>query len=138
VPSKARRIIIVSGLLLTAWFLVVAVWAVRPQTDAVPVGTDYTLSPPRLVSVEVRCNSLFDSSARPDEPLPTLTPQPATTPPVPELAFQRTPCELVRRNARILLAIDVAFYLLVMGAGIAVLTRRRGTVEPVPFAQASV
>jgi len=138
VPSRTRRIIILSGLLLTAWFLVVAVWAVRPQTDAVPVGTDYTLSPPRLVSVEVRCNSLFDSSARPDVPLPTLTPQPATTPPVSELAFQRTPCELVWRNARIVLAIDVAFYLLVMGAGIAVLARRRGTVEPVPFAQASV
>lgn len=127
-----------SGLLLTAWFLVVAVWAVRPQTDAVPVGTDYTLSPPRLVSVEVSCNSLFDSAARPDEPLPALTPQPVMTPRAPELAYQRTPCELVRHDARIVLAIDVAFYLLVLGAGIAVLARRRGTIEPVPFAQASV
>lgn len=125
-----------SGLLLTAWFLVVAVWAVRPQTDAVPVGTDYTLLPqPRLVSVDVACNSLFDSAARPDEPLPALTPQPEGQP---ALAFERTPCELVHHNARIVLAIDVAFYLLVMGAGIAVLARRRGTIEPVPFAQASV
>ena len=122
------------GLLLTAWFVVVAIWAVRPQSDAVPVGTDYTLSPPRLVSVDVQCNSLFDSTPGPDEPLPTLTPQVA---PNPQLAFQRTPCELVHTNARIVLAIDVAFYLLVMGAGIAVLARRRGTVEPVPFAQAS-
>ena len=122
------------GLILTAWFVVVAIWAVRPQTDAIPVGTDFTLSPPRLVSVEVQCNSLFDSTPRPDEPLPTLNPQVA---PNPQLAFQRTPCELVHSNARIVLAIDVAFYLLVLGAGVAVLARRRGTLEPVPFAQAS-
>jgi hypothetical protein len=127
-----------SGVALTIWFLVVAVWAVRPQTDAVPVGTDYSQSPPRLVSVEVECNSLFDGSAGPDGPLPVLTPQPALTPPVPELAFQRAPCELVRTNARILLAIDVVFYVLVMAAGITLLARRRGTIEPVPFAQASV
>jgi hypothetical protein len=62
--------------------LLVVLWAARPLTDTVPVGMDWTPTlqqPPatqRLVSQEVECNTLFDSSARDDEPLPTLTPQP--------------------------------------------------------------
>lgn len=92
--------------------LVVALWAVQPLEDNVPVGVDWSptaLVPPqneRLVSQQVACNSLFASSARPDEPLPTLVSQPEGRQP---LEYQREPCELVQQQARIVFGLDVAF-----------------------------
>jgi hypothetical protein len=99
--------------------LLVGLWAARPLHDSVPVGIDYSptvLTPPgpqRLVSQEVECNTLFDSAARDDAPLPELTAQPKGRP---DLAYQRTPCALVHRDARLLFGLD----LLAVAAAIAV------------------
>ena len=130
-PAAARRAIIITLVGVTVWFVAVAVWAVRPQSDAVPVGFDTTLlpAPGRLSSIDVECNSLFSRQARSDGPLPTLNVQPNGVQP---LAFQREPCALVHQNARIVLGIDVLFFVGVVG-GIAVITRRRrGVADDAP------
>ncbi len=124
-----------ASIALAVWALAVAVWAVRPQTDWVPVGVDYTQAPPRPVSAEVGCNSLFDARPRDPGPLPELTPQPATAP---ALAFQREPCELVHGNARLVLGIDIAFVGLAAGAAAALMAYRkriaqRSLVAPLPM-----
>jgi hypothetical protein len=120
--ARRRRFIVLGVVVLSVWFVLSVVATVRPQADAVPVGTDHTAEPARLVSVEVACNGPFDSPARADGPLPVLTPQPAGRPP---LEFQRPPCELVQRNARLLLGVDVAFFVLVLGGGALLLSKRR-------------
>ena len=90
--------------------ILVGVWAARPLHDSVPVGTDWTPTlavpplPQQLVSQRVTCNTLFSGDARPDEPLPELTPQPKGLPP---LAFEREPCTLVHTDARRNLAINL-------------------------------
>lgn len=109
----------------TAWFAVVLVWALRPQTDTVPVGIDYTLVPPVAVTQDVECDSIFASSAV-NGSLPTLTPQPDDAP---ALGFQRGPCELVQRNGRIVFGLDVLFYLVVVAASVATFTRRGREAE---------
>jgi hypothetical protein len=105
--SSGRRtlLLLVSG--ITIWYVAtLAFWAVRPLSDSVPVGIDYTLAQPRQVSVEVDCNNVFSGTARDSSPLPTLQVQPVTTPQVPALAFQRTPCRLVHDQARTVFYLD--------------------------------
>ena len=87
-------------------------WALQPLTDSVPVGVDHTLKIPVSVSVSVDCNGLFDSAARDDSPLPVLKVQPGGSP---ALAFQRDPCVVVHEHARIIFAVDTAFFVAVMG-----------------------
>ena len=85
-------------------------WALRPLTDAVPVGTDHNLTPARLVSVEVGCNTLFDSTAS-DAQLMMLKPQPVGNPP---LEYNREACTLVQRDARIVFGLDTLGALVVI------------------------
>ncbi|MCU1359339.1 MAG: hypothetical protein JWN99_628 [Ilumatobacteraceae bacterium] len=111
------------------WFVIVLlIWAVPSQTDSVPVGVDQTLVPPQPVSIDVACNSLFDSAARPDTPLPILTAQPKQNAP---LAFQREPCVLPHDEARILFAIDTAVLIAGLGllGAVAVRGRRADRAE---------
>jgi hypothetical protein len=111
-PSVSRPIRLAMAAIVVHFALVVGLWAVRPLEDSIPVGMDWSptvADPPaaqRLVSQDVECNSLFDSSPRPDEPLPELTPQPEGRQP---LDFQREPCELVHSQARIVFGLDVLF-----------------------------
>lgn len=129
--SGRRRAATIVFAIVALWAIGLTVWAVRPLSDSVPVGIDHNLAPPREVSQDVDCNSLFSSSARPDEPLPALPVQPALQPPVQPLAYQRTPCALVHDQARVLFAINVVMALAAAIGGVALLTRRRGrTAEP--------
>ena len=111
--SSGRRtlLLLVSGVAI--WYVAtLAFWAFRPLTDAIPVGTDYTLPAPRPVSVEVDCNTLFSSTARDSSsPLPTLKEQPATAP---ALEFQRTPCRLAHGQARTVFYLDTFIVSLVL------------------------
>ncbi len=134
--TRLRRIVIVVMALATVWFATVVVWAVRPRTDAVPVGVDYRLSPPRPVSAEVSCSGVFDGRDVRGT-LPELPEQPEGAPP---LAFQREPCGLVHDHARLVLGIDLVAYVLVMvGGGYALVRAGRAEPDPPvrPFAQTS-
>ena len=102
-PRGPRRILVIAAGAVAIWYLVVLfTWAVRPLSDAVPVGTDYTLKTPRLVSVTVDCNSLFESPAS-DAQLMVLKEQ---TPDHSPLVYNREACTLVQRDARIVFALD--------------------------------
>jgi len=102
-PRGPRRILLIAAGAVAVWYIVILFsWAVRPLSDSVPVGTDYTLKQPRLVSVAVDCNSLFDSTSS-DAQLMMLKTQPPGQPP---LAYQREACTLVQRDARIVFALD--------------------------------
>ena len=111
-PSVSKPLRIAFVAVIVHFALVVGLWAVRPLEDSIPVGLDWSPTvanppePQRLLSQDVECHSLFDSSPRPDEPLPVLPVQPEGKP---ALAFQRKPCELVHSQARIVFGIDVLF-----------------------------
>lgn len=110
-PRGPRRILLIAAAAVAVWYLVVLFsWAVRPLSDSVPVGTDWTLKQPRLVSVTVDCNSIFDSTPS-DAQLLYLKPQPPTQPP---LEYQREACTLVQRDARIVFALDTLGTIVVM------------------------
>jgi hypothetical protein len=89
------------------WYLVVLFsWGLRPLHDAIPIGTDYDASPQRLVSQDVTCNGLFDSSAH-DGPLPVLRVLKNTKAfNFQQFQYQREACTLVQRDARIVFALD--------------------------------
>src|SRR4051794_2646323 len=122
----ARRVAAIGLCAAILWYVLVLVfWALQPLSDSVPVGIDYTKSPPAPVSVTVDCHTLFDSSARSGEALPPLKEQPATAPP---LQYQRQPCALVQRQARIVFALDTAAFLaVIVGFGWLTLSRRRSS-----------
>jgi hypothetical protein len=123
-----RRFALIASAAAVVWFVcILAFWALQPLSDSVPVGVDYTLSTPANVSVEVDCNTLFDSAPRPDEPLPTLATQPAGKFP---LGFQREPCVLVHDQARIVFALDTVAFAAVMGGLGFVLLRGRRSPRP--------
>ncbi len=75
----------------------------------------------------MECNSLLSSTARPDEPLPTLTPQPTDKPP---LAYRRPPCEFVHSDARRTFAIDVLAIVIAIGVLAIAFKRRRQDDQP--------
>jgi len=107
--SRARRILLLAAGAVAVWYVVILfTWALRPLSDAIPVGMDYTLKNPRLVSQEVDCNTLFDNRARSRDPLPELKPQPLNplSPQIVPLQYQREACTLVQRDARIVFGLD--------------------------------
>lgn len=126
--SSGRRAVIIAVSGLVVWYAVTLfAWAARPQHDSVPVGTDYTLKTPALVSKTVSCSTLFSSASRADAGLPALTPQPSN---VPALKYQRTPCTSVHSQARLLFALDTLFIITALGAGAYLLLRHRRTLDP--------
>lgn len=107
------------------WFAAILVWAMQDFTDTVPVGTDYTQTPPSDVSVDVPCRSPFASEVRRDELLPVLTEQPEG---LPALAYTREPCRARRDSTRTALMIDGVVFVGLLGTAAA--TRRRRVVVP--------
>jgi hypothetical protein len=115
VTSARRAILIIAGG-VTLWFVVtMAVWAMRPLHDNVPVGVDYTVQPARQTYQSVECNDVLSGTARDSSALPALKPQPTTAPP---LAYQRVPCAELHREARFVLWFDVAVVVLVWAAAL--------------------
>jgi len=101
---RARKILIGSGLAVIAFYVcILFVWALRPLTDSVPVGTDYTGKSPVLVSAEVTCHTLFEGGTGASKALPVLKKQPKGSP---ALGFQRGVCSAVHRDARIIFGLD--------------------------------
>jgi hypothetical protein len=106
-----RRFALVGAGAAFAWYVCILIfWALQPLADAVPVGIDYTLKQPTPVSVTVECNRLFDGAAR-GGALPALTVQPQDKP---KLGYQREPCAIVHRQARMVFALDTASILVVV------------------------
>lgn len=107
-----------AALLVVIFAVAVGIWATRPLHETLDVGTDWNptlLVPPqgaKDVRVDIECNSLLDSSPRPDTPLPPLTPQPADKPP---LAYPREPCVFVHSDARRAFGIDVLVVIAALG-----------------------
>jgi hypothetical protein len=124
--SRLQRVL----LIVVAYAVVIGIWAVRPLSESIAVGTDWTptlLDPPqgsKEVRQEVSCNSLLSTSARPDEPLPALTPQPPDKPP---LAYHRVPCEFAQSDARKTFVIDVVAIGVALGLIAWIVSRRRKT-----------
>lgn len=102
-PRSRRLVVIVAGMAIVWYVCVLVFWALQPLEDSVPVGIDHTRGAPAPVSVPVDCNTLFAGSARDASPLPALTPQPQ---PAPALAYQREPCALAHRQARVVFGLD--------------------------------
>ena len=107
-----RRLAMVAVPVLVWYACVVVLWALQPLSDSVPVGFDNTLKTPANVSVSVDCNTLFDSASRDSSPLRVLKPQPAGKAP---LKFQREPCVVPHREARIVFALDTLLFIAVLG-----------------------
>jgi hypothetical protein len=104
---NGRRLLLVIVASVTTWYAVTfAAWALPAQTDSVPLGVDYSLTPAKAVTDDVEC-SVFDSAARDADtgPPPTFMPQPGDAP---ELAYQREPCTDVHRQARALFVANTA------------------------------
>jgi hypothetical protein len=113
--SSGRRFVVLAAVAAVVWYACILIfWALQPLTDAVPVGVDYTLKPPRQSSVTVDCNTLFAGSARDNSPLPALAVQPKTVPPIAPLAYAHEPCIKVHHQARILFALDTALTVAVL------------------------
>jgi hypothetical protein len=108
--------------------LLIVGWAVRPLSDSVPVGTDWTPTlavPPKpqvLVSQRVTCNTHFSGRAVDGSSLPALTPQPKDHN---QLQFTRPPCELVHSDAQRLLMFDSLFAAAVLGGLVAFAAHER-------------
>jgi hypothetical protein len=116
--SSGRRSLAIVGGGVMVWALcTMFLWALRPLNDTMPVGIDYTLEDPAQVSVKVHCNTLFDGPARDSSPLPTLKAQPTGVPVRPPLAYPRTPCGQVHRNAQIVFTLDALLVVAVIGFG---------------------
>ena len=112
-----------------AWVVLVVVWASRPQFDVVATGFDQTLTPPQSVSMRVECSNMWSSRARPDTPLPKLTPQPEGSP---ALFFRREPCVRWHTQGRILLITDLVVMVGMVVGGVALWRRHKRIMdEPV-------
>lgn len=125
-----RRFALIGTVAVVVWYVVVlAVWALQPLTDSVPVGVDYTLQTPKAVSVEVDCNTLFETSSRGDSALPALKAQAVGDP---ALAFQRTPCAVVHGHARVIFALNTVVFAAVVAVFLWLSIRwRRGSASQV-------
>ncbi len=105
--SNARRnLLLGAGAVVIAYLLLVFFWALQPLDDAVPIGLNAKGVPQ---SQTVECNTLFDSSVRPDEPLPTLATLPKENAPY---RYNRTACHAVQRDARRIFALDTVLAVL--------------------------
>jgi hypothetical protein len=136
VNSRARRIVLIVLGAVVAWYVVIVLaWATRPLDDTVPVGNlpdweqiDRARDDPAPTPIganvieteEIRCNSLFADDAL-DGALPEL--------PFPQ-AFNRTPCTLIRSNARLMFVVDTIVLAGALAGGTALLLRARRRREP--------
>lgn len=103
---------------IVLWYVVVILlWAVRPLSGFVQVGTDYSGPAPRAVSVEIECDSLFSSHLDLRGALPDFPQQPEDRPP---LVLPAEPCAFLRSDARRALAIDTLTLVGALGACVAV------------------
>ena len=108
--ARTNRLFLLVGAALTVWYVVVLVWALRPLSDAVPIGLDAENRP---VSQTVECHDLFAATAS-DGSLPVV---------VAPNEYTRGACETVQRNARLVFGIDTAAF--VLGLAVLVVIRRR-------------
>jgi hypothetical protein len=125
-PAAIRRRALAVGLtLIFVWYMAtVLFWATRPLSDRLDVGTDYSQSPPTVLTEHVSCLTLFDSEPRRIvRALPALPAQPEGKP---ALAYPRPPCVSVYHQARVLFGVDTAL-VVVATAGIGAWTWRRPT-----------
>lgn len=114
--SRRTRLLLLVGLAVLAWFVLVVRWAVLPLSDTQPVGKDASKA---VTYQTTECGSLFDASPTGGKVVPAPVTPPdvlAVEPPLAEWAFGRPPCELVHRDARIVFGIDVAAFVLLIGA----------------------
>ncbi len=132
---RTRRYFLIVTVALVAWYGVgVVPFALRPLSDAVPIGVDWSptlKNPPkaqRQISQNVECNSLFDGSARDGSPLPALAVQPTDKP---VLSYSRTACVNTQQQARIVFALDTLFLLAAL-TGLFVLYRRLNRLPAPP------
>jgi hypothetical protein len=102
------------------WMALVLAWAGRSPSDVVPTGVDVTQNPAVQVSAKVACSNMLSGSARPDTPLPTLTPQPKGSP---ALYYRRKPCVRSHSQGRLLLFLDTAVFLAVLGGALMIWKR---------------
>jgi hypothetical protein len=100
---------------LAVWIVVVAWWATRPVTDAVPTGTVANVE----TSQTVQCDSPLSGNTTATAPLPELSHR---------RAYERTPCALPIHNDRMILWVDIA--LVFIAAVILVKTWKAGTTAP--------
>lgn len=125
--SNARRnLLLGAGAVVVAYLLLVVFWAVRPLDDAVPIGKNADGEPQ---SQTVECNTLFASSVRPNEPLPTLDSLPVEIAPY---EYNRTACRAVQRDARRIFALDTVFAVL-LATGLVLLALRQKPGPPAPL-----
>ena len=103
------------------WIAVVLAWATRPQSDIVATGLDASQDPSVQVSTRVQCSTILTSRARPNTPLPTLTPQPKGSP---ALFYRHSPCVRWHNQGRILLLLDSVVVVAIVGS-VAAVSRRR-------------
>ena len=105
VSNKARRLLIGTAVGIIVWFLcVLFLWALRPLSDAVPVGIN---DKGVWTSQTVQCNNLFHGDARDDSPLPVVSKP---------LKYTREACTLVHTQARQVFIFDVFVMMLVLAA----------------------
>ena len=129
--SRRTRILIGVGVALVAWFAFVTIrWAMQPLDDTMVVGLNANKE---MVYRHVDCGSLFDSDALGGKAVPVLDTPEGVKPPY---SFPRSPCVLVRDQARILFGIDVATFALGIAALTAVVVRTRRSAGP-PLAAAA-
>lgn len=122
--SQRTRWLSFAGAGVLFWFvLVVGMWAIRPLSDTVPVGVNADRVP---VTQKVRCNTLFENSARDNTPLPTLAVSKVPLPKdVQELAYTRSACGEVHRQAQIIFGVNTLLTIVALAAIGAVAGRGR-------------
>jgi len=120
-----RRALAIGLTLIFVWYMAtILFWATRPLSDRLDVGTDYSQSPPTVLTEHVSCLTLFDSEPRRiGRALPALPAQPEGKP---ALAYPRSPCVSVYHQARALFGVDTVL-VVVATAGIGAWMWRRPT-----------
>ncbi len=114
--SRRTRLLLLVGLAVVAWFALVVRWAVLPLSDTQPVGRN---ADNKIAYLTTECGSLFEASPTGGKVVPAPVTPPAVLavqPPLPEWAYGRPPCELVHRDARIVFGIDIAAFVVLIGA----------------------
>ena len=110
--ARTDRLFLLAGAVLVVWYAVVVVWAIRPLTDAVPIGLD---TDGRPISQTVECDDLFSGTAS-DGSLPVV---------VAPNDYTRGACSAVQRDARLVFGLDTAAAVVGMAALVAVRRRAR-------------
>ena len=115
VSNQTRRYLIGTAAALLVWyFCVLFLWALQPLTDSVPVGIAQATN--TSVSQTVTCNTLFASSPRGTDPLPTVQ-EP--------LAYTRSACGSVQSQPRLVFAFDTLALLMLLALLVVIAFRAR-------------